>query len=567
MLRTPLHGSLLAVALACGVSAAGAQTGQGQASRGVQTAQPATKSDPIFYKGSYALIVGVSKYTAGWPQLPGVLEDVAAVDSALAAQGFETTVVRSPTRAEFDAALREFISAHGFDPDNRLVIYFAGHGETVKMPDGRQAGYLVPADAPLATADAVKFDELAISMDMLDTQARRIRAKHALFVFDSCFSGTLFTSMRGVPPSISERVRQPVRQFITAGSADQQVPDRSDFRRSFVEALSGDADMDKDGYVTGTELGYWLEQQVTNYSRGAQTPQYGKIRDAALDKGDFVFVVGKAATANVPPAAKPPSPPDDAGLARREELAFWESVKDARDRQAIESYIKKYPKGRYLDLARLRLLEFDRQDPRMTALRFLDAVAASDIDMAWELLLPSNRQSTTREAFAAAFKPFTGGPDGERSVLYSALSPQAAVFVFKTPGRVVRVVLANSGVWGVFAAVFNAPPPPDDARTAALRFLGDTYRSRFNEAYSQVFPQVRTQVSLDNFKQIYDGIAKLGAPASRELVYSEWDASNPAVPGAWLVYRSRFGAREMYESVNLAGKPWTVTQMSVLPVQ
>jgi formylglycine-generating enzyme required for sulfatase activity len=51
--------------------------------------------------------------------------------------------------------------------------------------------------------------------------------------------------------------------------------------------------------VTGSELGYFLTETVTNYSEGAQTPQYGKIRHRRLDKGDFVFEV----------RAEPPSAP------------------------------------------------------------------------------------------------------------------------------------------------------------------------------------------------------------------------------------------------------------------
>ena len=67
------------------------------------------------------------------------------------------------------------------------------------------------------------------------------------------------------------------------------MPDESIFRKQFVAALNGDGDMNSDGYVTGTELGEFLYDTVANYSKGTQHPQYGKIRDPNLDKGDFVF--------------------------------------------------------------------------------------------------------------------------------------------------------------------------------------------------------------------------------------------------------------------------------------
>lgn len=76
---------------------------------------------------------------------------------------------------------------------------------------------------------------------------------------------------------------------VAALAADQTVPDVSVFRKEFISALGGAADRGGDGYVTGSELGYYLEEQVSNYAHNAQTPQYGKIRGRHMDKGDFVF--------------------------------------------------------------------------------------------------------------------------------------------------------------------------------------------------------------------------------------------------------------------------------------
>jgi formylglycine-generating enzyme required for sulfatase activity len=96
-----------------------------------------------------------------------------------------------------------------------------------------------------------------------------------------------------------------VRQFITAGDADQVVPDESIFRRQLEAALrDGEADTNRDGYITGTELGVFLEDTVTNYSRKSQTPRWGKIRDPNLDKGDFVFARAPVQA----PVAPPPAP-------------------------------------------------------------------------------------------------------------------------------------------------------------------------------------------------------------------------------------------------------------------
>ena len=64
--------------------------------------RPATKSIVIrdrsgkqvgLYENSYALVIGVSDYTNGWPVLPGVKKDVAAVKEALERHSFNITMV------------------------------------------------------------------------------------------------------------------------------------------------------------------------------------------------------------------------------------------------------------------------------------------------------------------------------------------------------------------------------------------------------------------------------------------------------------------------------------------
>ena len=66
------------------------------------------------------------------------------------------------------------------------------------------------------------------------------------------------------------------------------MPAKSVFTPHFVRALRGEADHNKDGYVTGTELGAYLHEVVLSYHQG-QEPQYGKILDTDLNEGDFVF--------------------------------------------------------------------------------------------------------------------------------------------------------------------------------------------------------------------------------------------------------------------------------------
>ena len=52
------------------------------------------------YKGSYALVIGVSNYGGHWPTLRGVRDDVRAVSETLNSQGFKVLRVENPNYAD-----------------------------------------------------------------------------------------------------------------------------------------------------------------------------------------------------------------------------------------------------------------------------------------------------------------------------------------------------------------------------------------------------------------------------------------------------------------------------------
>lgn len=262
------------------------------------------------YEESHALVIGVSQYKnftkdyLNWADLPGVKEDVKAIKKELERQGFHVVLVNDPTQMELKSAFKDFIIRYGKNPGNRLLFYFSGHGHTLNLSKGLEMGYIVPADAPNPKWNKSGFLAKAVDMKLIEVYARQIQAKHALFIFDSCLSGSIFSLEKPALEHISYKTNKPVRQFIFAGTTNEVLLDEGIFRGQFAAALKGEADFDNDKYVTGAELGEFLQKTVVDYSRGYQHPQYGKIRDRRLNKGDFVFslipekqpvVIGKSA--------------------------------------------------------------------------------------------------------------------------------------------------------------------------------------------------------------------------------------------------------------------------------
>ena len=157
------------------------------------------------YQNSHALLIGVSDYQNGWPDLPGVRKDMALVQEALEENGFEVMTIDDPDSEELDKIFDQFISIYGRNPENRLLIYFAGHGHSQLQTYGTTMGYLVPTDAPDPQQDLNGFLDKALDLQMIDVYSKRIQSKHALFLFDSCFSGELFALSRAVPEEIAKK--------------------------------------------------------------------------------------------------------------------------------------------------------------------------------------------------------------------------------------------------------------------------------------------------------------------------------------------------------------------------
>ncbi len=288
------------------------------------------------YRASRALLIGVSDYTAGWPDLESIPSELETVEDLLKSQGFSVEKHMNPDARQLKRVFEDFIAKYGYDPEARLLFFFSGHGHT--RMDGAK-GYLVPADAPNPNKDETGFLQKALSMNQIIAWSRIMEAKHALFLFDSCFSGTVFKAkaLPDTPPLITELTTKPVRQFITAGGAGETVPARSVFTPALVDALRyGTGDLNKDGYVSGTELGLYLQDIVPKYA--SQFPQYGKIVDYNLSRGDFVFLLASgdagsaSAKVNLPQNTKASL---DGFLkeseAKRMETEKWEQWQKGRD--------------------------------------------------------------------------------------------------------------------------------------------------------------------------------------------------------------------------------------------
>lgn len=248
-----------------------------------------------YYRESWAVIVGINDYQ-NWPRLRYCVNDADSVEQMLLTQyGFKKSNIikllnKEATRERIVWALGDQLAdANKVGKDDRVFVFFAGHGATRKLPSGKELGYIVPVDAEAEASQAK-----SISMTQLQEFCELIPAKHLYFVIDSCYSGLALTRAGGASSKnanyLEEITRRMARQILTAGGADQQVADNgpgghSIFTWTLLQGLQGLADTDGNSAITASELGAYISPIVSSLSH--QTPAFGNLLGS--EGGEFVF--------------------------------------------------------------------------------------------------------------------------------------------------------------------------------------------------------------------------------------------------------------------------------------
>lgn len=238
--------------------------------------------DPGMNGKFYALIIAVQDYqdksvnSLDYPiqdatRLRDILTKTYTFDES------NITFLRNPDRAAIINKLDEL--AQKITEEDNLLIFYAGHGY---WDDKLRQGFWLPSNA--------KRDSRSewLSNGNVRDYLLGIKARHTLLIADACFSGSIFKTREAfsdAPTSVKELYRLPSRKAMTSG-AMKSVPDKSVFVEYLVKRLSEN----QQKYVSAEEVFSSMRTAIINNSPSRQTPQYGEIREAGDEGGDFVFV-------------------------------------------------------------------------------------------------------------------------------------------------------------------------------------------------------------------------------------------------------------------------------------
>ena len=320
--------ALLPAALAAALGWAAEAAGQGAAGRRV------------------ALVVGNGAYTGVSP-LDNPPNDAADVTAALRRLDFDVVSRFDADEHAMDDALAEF-EDRSAGADLALVFY-AGHG--LEM-DG--SNYLVPVDARLDTAAAVRRETIALD-SVIDAAAG---ARTRIVILDACRNNPFARSMRGatranVRPGGLAAVSTGEGLLVAYAAAAGRV------------ALDGEGS--RNSPYTAALLRHLaapgVEVRVMFGNVG------GAVAAATGDQQPFIYtsLTGEHYLGGRPSPTAAGGPAETGGGTDRESL-FWQTIAGSTDPADFEAYKRRYPRGDFVDLA----------DNRLAALRRAPDPPASD---------------------------------------------------------------------------------------------------------------------------------------------------------------------------------------------
>ncbi|MBM4055495.1 MAG: hypothetical protein FJ264_12705 [Planctomycetes bacterium] len=255
-----------------------------------------TVTKNVFYEKSWAVIIGINDYEY-WPELSYAVNDANDINEILKEMGFETKVFLNK-EATKDAVMSYLMNElpQKIEKEDRLILFFSGHGHTSTFKTGNKRGFIIPVDGKKEQPYS------NISMNDLLNLTEMLNAKHIFFILDACFAGSLVTlasesRSKGYSESnydieyVKELAKKNVCQILTAGGDNQKVIEidgHGIFTLELIKALKGAADHDHDYYITGLQLANYVRHQVALQSKTRQMPIYGEFFSQG---GDMIFIL------------------------------------------------------------------------------------------------------------------------------------------------------------------------------------------------------------------------------------------------------------------------------------
>lgn len=231
--------------------------------------------------GNYhALIIGNNNYS-NMPHLKTAISDANMLAEILQNDYmFNVKLLINATRTDILLAFNEY--RKNLSITDNLLIYYAGHGWLDNEAD---EGYWLPIDAD--RDNSINW----ISNNTITSELRAMQAKHVMVISDSCYSGKLTRGLSIVnrtPDYLTRMATKRTRVVLSSGGLEPVMDSSYNSNNSvFAASLINILNENKTA-LDATTLFAQIRQSVMLNSD--QTPEFGDIRKAGHDGGDFIFI-------------------------------------------------------------------------------------------------------------------------------------------------------------------------------------------------------------------------------------------------------------------------------------
>src|SRR5712671_3077516 len=397
-----------------------------------------------------ALVVGNAQY-AHTPALPNPRNDAQDMADALRRVGFEVTLGYDLDQIKFARTIDDF--ARALDGADVGLFFYAGHGLQIN-----EKNYLVSTEAKLESTFLVPSE--TIELDAI-IRLMESKANTNLIFLDACRNNPLTDNLKRNLAAINRtvsvgrglaRIEPTGRDTLVAFSSapGQEAADgrgrNSPFTASLVRHLP----------KPGLEVSVMLKEvtaDVRQETNNAQRPQ--QLSD--MSKA-FYFVKAEPAVVTAPRPGAPTAPVAPTDPVDPVDVAFWQSAAAANECEAIRAYLRRFPNGRFVDLARISERRLCKAGPEV-AVAPPQRPSPPPVTSALTpgpAAAPAAPSPVTRPASAAtnvAVAAPTGVPQPAAPIVAPVVSPDAVDVGRKLQKELLRVGCAASGIetdgsWG-----------------------------------------------------------------------------------------------------------------------
>ena len=275
-----------------------------------------------------ALVIGNSSYKVS--PLKNPANDARAMGEALKQIGFDVTLAIDAPRAGMLAAAREYTDALERAKPVGL-FYYAGHGMQLAWRN-----YLLPVDAAAERMEDVQKSCLDVNT-VIEGISRAANPMN-LIILDACRNNPFGRDFRVEQKGLSQLDAPPGTFLAYATSPGNVASDGAGANGLYTENLLREMRVPE---AKIEDVFKRVRLAVRRTSNGAQVPW-----ESTSLEDDFWFI---------PPKALKQLSDEELEREFKEESAAWQRAEAALDPAPLEAYLKRYPSGRFAELAQANL--------------------------------------------------------------------------------------------------------------------------------------------------------------------------------------------------------------------